>query len=102
MKEVMSHDTSKVIESTTEKSWFPSSWFTKGEAQDVKGEKFRKQMQEMSLYEREKIASELDRIISTKTQVDESIKPINSTTTNGENDSNANGNDNKNIDIDDS
>jgi hypothetical protein len=102
VKEVMSQDTSKVIESTAEKSWFPTSWFTKGEAQDAKGENFRKQMQEMSLYEREKIESELDRIISTKIQVDESVKPVNSTATNGENDSNANVNDNKNIDIDDS
>lgn len=102
VKEVMSKDTSKRVESTTEKSWFPTSWFTKSDAQDAQGENFRKQMQEMSLYEREKIASELDSIISAKTQVDESVNPVNSTASSAENNSsaNANTNDDENVDID--
>lgn len=98
VKEVLCEDASKTVDSTTQKSWFPTSWFSRSEAQDVQKEALSERMEEMSLYEREKIASELDRIISTKTQVDESLSPVNGTATNEENNSTASANDDDEID----
>jgi hypothetical protein len=98
VKEVVCEDASKAVDSTTQKSWFPTSWFSRSEGQDVQEEAFRKRMQEMSLYEREKIASELDRMISTKTQVGESVSSVNGTATNEESNSTASANDDVDID----
>ena len=98
VKEVLYEDVSKTVDSTTQKSWFPTSWFSRSEGQDVQEEAFRKRMQEMSLYEREKIASELDRIISTKTHVDENASSVNSTETNEESNSTSSASDDIEID----
>lgn len=70
MKET-SVDNTVDITGLNEKSWFLRPWFQKNEERETEQESFRKRMQEIALYEREKNASELDLIISVKNRIEE-------------------------------